>query len=129
MIFRRLERGERQPRVSLKVSKALYGGMECGRIFWEAWVDWHLLDGFQIIQAERCFLHKRSKDGSFIKLGYHVDDNLIVGVGWAFYQEYLARLKTKFKLISRRRHLTSILESYIVSTWRWVFVICRRVRT
>ena len=96
LIFRRLERGEKQPRISLKVSKALYGGMECGRIFWEAWVDWHLGDGFQIIQAERCFLHKRSEDGSFIKLGYHVDDNLIVGVGWVFYQDYLARVKTKF---------------------------------
>ena len=96
MTFRRLNRGERQPRVSLKVNKALYGGMECGRIFWEAWVDWHLLDGFQIIQAERCYLHKRSDDGSFIKLGYHVDDNLVVGVGWEFYEAYLARLKTKF---------------------------------
>ncbi len=59
-------------------------------------MDWHLVEGFQIIQAERCFLHKRSKDGSFIKLGYHVDDNLIVGVGWVCYQEYLARIKTKF---------------------------------
>jgi hypothetical protein len=96
MIFRRLNKGEKQPRISLKVNKALYGGMECGRIFWEAWVDWHLKDGFQIIHAERCYLHKRSDDGSFIKLGYHVDDNLVVGVGQEFYQAYLVRLKSKF---------------------------------
>ncbi len=96
MIFRRLNKGEKQPRNSLKVNKALYGGMECGRIFWEAWVEWHLNDDFQIIHAERCYLHKRSDDRSFIKLGYHVDDNLVVGVGQEFYQAYLVRLKSKF---------------------------------
>ena len=46
MIFRRLNKEEKQPRISLKVNKALYGGMECGRIFWEAWVDWHLKIAF-----------------------------------------------------------------------------------
>ena len=64
--------------------------------FWEAWVDWHLNDGFQIIHSERCYRHKRSPDGAYIKLGYHVDDNLCVGVGWEFYQQYQSRLTTKF---------------------------------
>ena len=95
-IFRKLRKGEVAPRLSLRVDKALYGGMECGRIFWEAWVGWHLSDGFQIIQSERCYLHKRHPDGSYIKLGYHVDDNLVVGIGWDFYQAYLKRLTVKF---------------------------------
>jgi hypothetical protein len=55
-----------------------------------------LNDGFQIIHSERCYLHKRSPDGAYIKLGYHVDDNLCVGVGWEFYQQYQMRLTTKF---------------------------------
>ena len=80
--FRKLRQGEIAPKICLQKVQALYGGMECGRIRWEAWVDWHLNDGFQIIHSERCYLDKRSPDGAYIKLGYHVDDNLGVGV-WA----------------------------------------------
>ena len=94
--FRRLRPGERQPKIALPLLKALYGGMECGRIFWEAWVDWHLLDGFQIIHEERCYLCKRSPEGAWIKLGFHVDDNMILALGHTFYQAYLERLKVKF---------------------------------
>ena len=93
----RLKPGEKQdPDICLPLLKALYGGMECGRIFWESWVDWHLADGFQIIHEERCFLHKRGDDGSWIKLVYHVDDNMIATLGEQFYQSYLARLRKKF---------------------------------
>ena len=45
-IFRILRKGEIAPKIFLRVDKALYGGMECGRIFWDAWVGWHLTDGF-----------------------------------------------------------------------------------
>ena len=87
--LRRLRAGEKQdPTICLPVFKALYGGMECGQIFWEAWVDWHLNDGFQIIHEERCYLIKRDTKGSFIKLAYHVDDNLVAALGLGFYQEY-----------------------------------------
>ena len=75
---------------------ALYGGMDCGRIFWEAWVDWHIAHGFQVIHEERCYLHKRDERGNYIKLCYHVDDNVIIAKGEAFYQAYLTELKTKF---------------------------------
>ena len=68
--FRRLRPGERAPKLYLKLLKALYGGMECGRIFWEAWVDWHLQHGFQIIHEERCYLCRRSSRGDYIKLAY-----------------------------------------------------------
>jgi hypothetical protein len=95
--FRRLRPGEKQPNQCLKVIMALYGGMECGRIFWEAWVDWHLaVAGFQIIHEDRCYLHKRDDKGNWIKFSYHVDDNFIAALGWDYYQEYLTLLSSKF---------------------------------
>jgi hypothetical protein len=94
--FRTLKPGERQPHQCCQVIKALYGGMECGRIFWESWVDWHLGRGFQIIHEERCYPHIRNVQGSWIKLCYHVDDNFEVAKGWDSYQAYLTDLKSKF---------------------------------
>ena len=95
--LRRLRPGEKQiPGWALPLIKALYGGMECGRIFWEAWVDWHLAHGFQIIHEERCYLYKYSPDGSFIKLGYHVDDSTTVVLGDEFYAAYKKELNKKF---------------------------------
>ena len=97
LMVRKLKKGEKHdPNEGLPLQKALYGGMECGRIFWEGWVDWHLADGFQIIHEERCFLHKRSGDGWWIKLCFHVDDNTIAMLGNAFYAEYLQRLQKRF---------------------------------
>ena len=96
--FRRLRTGERQPAYCLPLIKALYGGMECGRIFWEAWVDWHLAHGFQIIHEERCYLCRRDGSGHFIKLGYHVDDNLVIALGDDYYEAYLLELKQKFDI-------------------------------
>ena len=97
-ILRPLTAGEKaDPTWCLPLVKALYGGMECGRIFWEAWVDWHLEHGFQIIHEERCYLTKRHpSDGSYIKLVYHVDDNLVVARGEEYYQQYLAQVTKKF---------------------------------
>jgi hypothetical protein len=96
VIFRRLRPGEKQPNQCMMVVKALYGGMECGRIFWEAWVDWHIKNGFQMIHEDRCYLHKRDGKGNWIKFSYHVDDNFIAAEGWDYYQDYLAQLSTKF---------------------------------
>ena len=91
--FRKLRQGEKQPTDEcLPLIMALYGGMECGRIFWEAWVDWHIADGFQIIHEERCYLQKRDGKGSWIKLCYHVDDNLIASLGEKYYASYLKRV-------------------------------------
>ena len=75
--------------------------MECGRIFWEAWVDWHIKDSFQIIHEDRCYLHKRDGQGSWIKFSYHLDDNFIAALGWEYYQEYLTRLSIKFDYTER----------------------------
>ena len=97
LMVRKLKVGEKHdPEEGLPLLRALYGGMECGRIFWEGWVDWHLKDDFQFIHEERCYLHKRSPAGHWIKLCFHVDDNTIALLGEAFYAEYLSRLKVRF---------------------------------
>ena len=94
----RLEPGEKQPDDCMVLQKALYGGMECGRIFWEAWVDWHLAHGFQAIHEDRCYLAKFGPNGTFIKMAFHVDDSLIVTRGDSFYEEYLAQVSKKFDI-------------------------------
>ena len=97
--FRRLKPGEKAPPdMALPLHTTLYGGMECGRIFWEAWVGWHLSNGFQIIHEERCYLSKRDDKGNFIKLGFHVDDNVVIALGLGYYQEYLNLLTTRFDI-------------------------------
>ena len=95
VVFRRLEPGEKQPRLAVRLQKALYGGMECGRIFWEEYIDWHLEDGFQLIHEDRCYLHRRDESG-WIKFSFHVDDNAIAYKGEETYQSYLGRLRGKF---------------------------------
>ena len=95
--LRALKPGEKHdPDVCLPLQKALYGGMECGRIFWEAWTDWHLNHGFTIIHEERCYLIKHGENGDFIKMAYHVDDNMIAQRGAAFYAQYLLDLGERF---------------------------------
>jgi hypothetical protein len=72
--------------------------MECRRIFWKAWVDWYSADGFQIIHSERAVIYTSVARMvvSYIKLGYHVDDAMCVGIGCEYYQQYQKRLTTKF---------------------------------
>ena len=95
--FRALAKGEsHDPMLCLPLKKALYGGMECGRIFWEAWTDWHLTNGFSIIHEERCYLVRYGPNGTFIKMAYHVDDNMIAIRGDEYYEQYLTDLKVRF---------------------------------
>jgi len=97
VLYRRLRPGEKQPEgVALPLLKALYGGKECGRIFWEAFVQYHIDEGFQLIHEDRCYLHKRDENGSWIKFPFHVDDNAIAYKGEAFYASYLAKLRQRF---------------------------------
>jgi hypothetical protein len=95
--FRPLRPGEKQdPTACVPLRKALYGGMECGRIFWEAWTDWHIAHGFTIIHEERCYLVRHGTNGDFIKMAYHVDDNIIGQRGVKYYGDYLTELGERF---------------------------------
>jgi hypothetical protein len=95
--FSPLEAGETSdPNLCLPLNKALYGGMESGRVFWEAWTDWHLQHGFALIHEERCFLLKRGHNGDFIKIVYDAHDNMVGALGTQFYADYLEQLMDRF---------------------------------
>ena len=96
IMYRALRPGEMAPKTALTLRKALYGGMECGRIFWEAFVDWHLAYGFQLIHEDRCYLHYWKSADEWIKFPFHVDDNAIATSGEELYAQYLKDLQTKF---------------------------------
>lgn len=40
--YRRLKPGEPRPTTGLPLLRALYGGMECGRLFYDEWMDYHV---------------------------------------------------------------------------------------
>lgn len=92
--YRRLRPGEKPPNTVMRLLRALYGGMECGRLFWNKWVKWHLDNGFKTIHHDKCFLYKEWPDGSFIKQAFHVDDGAIAQKGdamWKWYRETLVK--------------------------------------
>jgi hypothetical protein len=96
--YRRLKPGEPRPTTGLPLLRALYGGMECGRLFYDEWMDYHVrVLGFQKSEIDPCFLQKVSEDGlSFIKIVFHVDDGLVVTRGEEMYEQYKSDLKKRF---------------------------------
>ena len=85
----------------MRLLLALYGGRECGRLFYDAYVQWHRDNGFMVSHYEKCFLSLKTPDGSFIKLCFHVDDSLLVvrqgSDGDKLWQWYLNALKKRFE--------------------------------
>ena len=45
LIYRELPKGHK-PTTVMRLYRALYGGGECGRLFYDAFVDWHVAYGF-----------------------------------------------------------------------------------
>ena len=97
----RLRRSEPVPNTAMRLLLALYGGRECGRLFYDAYVQWHRDNGFEVSHYEKCFLSLKTPDGSFIKLCFHVDDSLIVvregHDGDKLWQWYLKALRKRFE--------------------------------
>ena len=126
--FRPLLPGEKHdPTLVLPLKKALYGGMECGRIFWEAWTDWHLTHGFSIIHEERCYLIRHGKGGDFIKMAYHVDDNMIAQRGERYYADYLIELSDRFDVTEEA--LEENLGLRYAFSWEGDIQVCRITQT
>ena len=71
--YRDLQPGERPPRTALRLRRALYGGMECGRLFFEALREWHVAQGFVQVHQDKC-LYLLWKGTKYIKIVFHVDD-------------------------------------------------------
>ena len=109
LVYQKLKPGEKQPTSVMKLIRALYGGMECGRLFWNAFTEWHIKEmGFTQVHQDQCYLQKELPDGSFIKMCFHVDDAAIVQKGnkmWAWYQKKLLE-RFAYTLGPLRRYLS-----------------------
>jgi hypothetical protein len=80
----------------MKLILALYGGMECGRLFYDTYVQWHLDHGFTMSHYDKCFLYKMEPNGDFIKLVFHVDDAMIARKGKTLWKWYQVEFKKRF---------------------------------
>jgi len=92
--YSKLGPGQKAPKTAMELLRALYGGMECGRLFFEKYVKLHKDMGFTSTHYEQCLLILHRDDGDFIKIVFHVDDGLIVHKGeelWAWYQAEFAK--------------------------------------
>ena len=93
----KLKPGERQPLTTAQVFLALYGGIECGRLYYEAFVSWHKNYGYTLVHYDKCymFLYRGS---SFIKMCFHVDDGMVASKGKALWGQYLKDVSERFKM-------------------------------
>ena len=79
-----------------RVLRALYGGIDSGRIYYEHWMDFHLKLGFQPIHHDKCYMHLRRPNGSFIRFCFHVDDGAYASKDKDLWQWYLKKLSAAF---------------------------------
>ena len=80
-----------------RVVKALYGGIDSGRCFYDEWVEYHLEMGFQTIHSDKCYLQLFWRNGAFIKMCFHVDDGAYCVKSDAIWEWYLAKLDQKYR--------------------------------
>ena len=88
-----------------KVIRALYGGLDSGRCFYEELMQAHTAQGFVRGQHDKCFLSLYSEDGkSWIKLVWHVDDCVSAYKGQAMWNKYVLTMKTKYNFDVEQFH-------------------------
>ena len=90
-------RSPETPRHVLKVLRALYGGADSGRCYYDLWNEVHTSMGFQPIHHDSCYLQYVEQDGSFIRFCYHVDDGVYAQKGDTLWQWYLTELNKHFE--------------------------------
>ena len=98
--YRKLMPGEKPPKTVMQLLLALYGGMECGRLFWEVYTEFHYQLGFQKVAHEPCYLTFKRGD-SFLKIPFHVDDSVIASKGEALFEWYKEKLGARFEYTMR----------------------------
>ena len=87
-----------EERVVYKLEKALYGGVDAGRCFYDDWVNFHVnvLD-FQVIHQDKCYLFKIEGD-EFIRMVFHADDTCYARKGDTMWNEYKKVIAKRFKI-------------------------------
>ena len=81
-----------------KVLRALYGGADSGRCYYETWNQVHLDMGFQPVHHDSCYLQIGGEGNSYIRFCYHVDDGVYAQRGQALWQWYLKKLCEAFEI-------------------------------
>ena len=82
----------------MRLLKSLYGVVDSGRNFYEEWVHYHLELGFQPIHSDKCYLMFYISESEYIRLCFHVDDNIIAQSGTDLWEWYQAQLRVKYAL-------------------------------
>ncbi len=77
--------------------KALYGGADSGRCYYDDYLQWHLDLGFTQIPHEPCYLKYECKNGTFIVICFYVDDAAYARKGDSLWAWYLEKLGDKYK--------------------------------
>ena len=88
-------RGYKQIDTVMRLLLALYGGMECGRLFYDEYCRWHLEYGFRVEHYDRCYFVLKSKD-SWIRKSIHVDDGVGAFKGQKLFDTYCSAIKERF---------------------------------
>ena len=82
-----------------KIEKALYGGVDAGRCFYDDWLDYHVNTlGFKSVHYDKCYLFKQKENGDFIKLAFHVDDSCYASKGKGMWKEYTEQIQKRFEV-------------------------------
>ena len=103
LAIRKLQPGEKPPTTVMPLIMALYGGMECGRLFWDDFISYHLEIGFKKIPHEACYLQLKLDTPpkgikGWIKFCFHVDDSQHAHKGDAIWVWYLDKLLQKYEI-------------------------------
>ena len=79
-----------------RLIKALYGGADSGRCFYDAFKKYHIDIGFQDIHQDKCYMQLYEED-EWVKVLYHVDDVAIVTNSPRLLEKYSKELGKKYK--------------------------------
>jgi hypothetical protein len=82
----------------LRLRKALNGVVDAGRNYYDEWVEFHISLGFQPIHQDRCYLMYYISENEFIRLCFHVDDNILSQAGESLWNWYQQQLATKYTI-------------------------------
>ena len=86
-----------RPGAILQLERALYGGADSGRAFYDEFTIFHKEIGFSAILHDRCYLSITDDSGNFIKFVFHVDDMAIAYKGEKLWQWYLTKLRERYE--------------------------------
>ena len=96
MLPARLRPKHHPPGSVYDLNKALYGGADSGRCFYDDYVQFHRDLGFEPIPHEPCYLKYVKKNGDFIVICFYVDDGCYAQRGSALWKWYIEQLDQKY---------------------------------